>query len=201
MIRVALPSASSRLHAPVMRELDLTNVIPTKMLYVERGSVSLFLLRGWDIPSIVSRGLVDYGICGYDCVIESKSDVVIMERLTLRRSRIVLASRQGTPLFEGKSPVVATEYPNLAVEYFAKKNMSPTILPIKGAGEAYPHLPGIDFLLDLTTSGESLIENQLVEVDEILITDACFIGAKTPRLELPELTVYQLRDMLQREFK
>lgn len=201
MIRVVLPSASSRLHTPVMLALGMVNAIPPKKLYVKKNSLHLYFLRGWDIPSTVSRGLVDYGICGYDCVVESKKDVEIIEQMSVRRSRIILSARKDNPPFVALNPVVATEYPNIAAEYFAAKKLSPTIIQIKGAGEAYPHLPGVDLLLDLTTSGESLVENELTELDEILVTDACLIRARTAKLVVQEFSVQELREILKREFE
>jgi len=97
-------------------------------------------------------------------------------------------------------PVVATEYPNLTRDYFNRKGKTVSIIKIKGAGEAYPHLPGVHYAVDISTSGKSVISNDLEIIDELMQTDACLIETKRTHPPARIRTFADLRHIVQEDF-
>ena len=148
----------------------------------------MFLLRGWDIPAMVTRGFVHYGLCGFDCICESKSHVNIIEKLSLRQSRIALCCRENSSHILSNGATIATEYPHLCSEYLERKGLTDCrIIQIKGAAEAVAYLPEVDFVIDLLTSGLSARTNGLVAIEELMFTDVCMI--ETRAIEVPHRLV------------
>src|SRR5690606_14589440 len=70
---------------------------------------------------------------------------------------------------------VATLFPNLAREFFARVARDIVLVPISGAAEIAPHLGVADVIVDLVSTGSTLKVNGLQEIATILESSAVLI--------------------------
>ncbi len=138
-----------------------------------------------DIPVLVAEGVVDLGITGSDQVAEKGVSVVTHERLGFGRCRVSLAVHQDAPYdtpaaLAGK--VVGSKFVSLAESYFAERGIRDVhVIPIQGAVEVMVLLGMVDAIVEIVETGNSLVENDLVELDTLLPAEAVLIGREEPR--------------------
>ena len=78
--------------------------------------------------------------------------------------------------------VVGSKYVRLATAYFESHGAENVhILPIQGAVEVMVLLGMVDAIVEIVETGNSLIENDLVELDKLLDAETVLIGATKPR--------------------
>ena len=63
---------------------------------------------------------------------------------------------------------IATKYPKIAKKYFEKKGMQVEIIKLYGSVELAPLLGIADEILDITATGRTLLENDLVEMENVI---------------------------------
>ena len=95
-----------------------------------------------------------------------------------------MCKRINTELNKNDPFVVATEYPNITNEYLGAHFKHFEILPVKGATEAYPHLDGVNAIVDIVETGKTIKGNSLELVDEVFMTYPCMVHRLF--LEVPE---------------
>lgn len=149
--------------------------------------LEILFLRDDDIPKYVENGIVDIGIIGENEVKEQGRDVKLIRKLGFAKCRLSLAipreqTYSGSDFFKGKK--IATTYPNIVKSYFQNQDAAPEIVEISGSVEIAPGIGLADAVADLVSSGSTLLHNGLIEVEEILRSEAVIIG--TP--SLPEET-------------
>ncbi len=145
--------------------------------------VEILFLRDDDIPQTVAMGAADLGIVGYNEVAERGYEVDILQHLGFGGCRISLAvpksvQYNGLDYFNGKR--IATSYPNVLKRFFGEKGIEAKIHTITGSVEIAPAAGLADAIFDIVSSGGTLISNGLVEVEQVLHSEAVLIG--TPQL-------------------
>lgn len=143
--------------------------------------VEILFLRDDDIPQYVEQQVADIGILGENMVYEKNKDVKILEKLGFAQCRLSLAVRKedvftGPAFFNNKK--VATSYPRLLSDYFAKNKIRAEIEEISGSVEIAPGIGLADAVCDIVSSGSTLLTNGLKEVTTILKSQAVIIGNK-----------------------
>ena len=73
---------------------------------------------------------------------------------------------------------VATEFPVITKEYFAKNKVTINVVLVGGACEATPHLGIADAIVDLSSSGTTLKTNRLRVIDVAMETSSHLIANK-----------------------
>lgn len=138
-----------------------------------------------DIPVLVAEGVVDLGITGSDHVAEKGVSVVTHRRLGFGRCRLAVAVHQDAPYDTSSAlagKVVGSKFVNLAEAYFTERGVPDVhVLPIQGAVEVMVLLGMVDAIVEIVETGNSLIENDLVELDTLLDAEAVLIGRASPR--------------------
>lgn len=152
--------------------------------------VEILFLRDDDIPQTVAMGAADLGIVGYNEVVERGFDVDILQKLGFGGCRISLAvpknvCYEGLTFFNGKR--IATSYPNILQRFFKEKDINAEIHTITGSVEIAPTAGLSDAIFDIVSSGGTLISNGLVEVEQVLQSEAVLIG--TPGLCEEKMTI------------
>ena len=138
-----------------------------------------------DIPVLVAEGVVDLGITGSDQVLEKRVEVVEHRRLGFGRCRLSVAVHKDAPYrsaadLTGK--VIGAKFVNLAQDYFKRKGVEDVhVIEIQGAVEVMVLLGLVDGIVEIVETGNSLVENDLVELDRVLDAEAVLIGARQPR--------------------
>jgi ATP phosphoribosyltransferase len=128
-------------------------------------------------------GVADIGIVGLNEVEERGNAVDISMRLGFGVCRISLAvpktvDYNGIQWFNGKR--VATSYPKILQNYFNKNNITADIHEIAGSVEVAPAVGMADAIFDIVSSGGTLIQNGLREVESVFSSEAVLIA--TPGL-------------------
>jgi len=138
-----------------------------------------------DIPVLVAEGVVDLGITGSDQVAEKGVDVAVHRTLGFGRCHLAVAVHQDAPF---KSPadlagrVVGAKFVELTRGYFRRHGVADVhILELQGAVEVMVLLGLVDAIVEIVETGNSLIENDLVELDRVLDAEAVLIGHARPR--------------------
>ena len=163
-------------------------VIPTK-----RQGISLIILRGWDIPTYVEHGAADVGIVGLDVLEEQGQDVYQPLDLKVGHCRMVVAESEEMAGFddpgEWTSIRVATKYTAVANRHFQSKGVHAEIIRLSGSVELAP-LAGLSSrVVDLVATGRTLKDNNLVEVEEIMISTArLIVNRASMKLKHREIT-------------
>ena len=144
------------------------------------GEFEAIFVRSQDIPELVSDGVADAGVTGWDLVCESGRTVDVRLDLEFGRCRLVLAARDDAHIAgpEQLPPGtrVATVFPRLATAFFGAKGLAVEVVPVSGATEVAPHLGIADVVVDLTTTGSTLRTNGLKEVCTLLDSSARLIA-------------------------
>ena len=194
MLRIAVQT-KGRLNEQSMQLLRDAGVTikEEKRKFLMRASdfpVEILFLRDDDIPQTVSMGAADLGIVGYNEVAERGYDVDILQKLGFGGCRISLAipkadAYEGLGYFNGKR--IATSYPNVLTKYFEENGIKAEIHTITGSVEIAPAAGLADAIFDIVSSGGTLITNGLVEVEQVLHSEAVLIG--TPGLSEEKMAI------------
>ena len=188
-LRIAVPSKGRLQDAALelLRRAGLRFRISGRRLFSvcsDTGTRIIFCNVG-DIPVLVAEGVVDLGITGSDQVAETGAEVAVHQRLGFGRCRMSVAVHQDAPYdtpqaLAGK--VVGAKFVNLARRYFEERGVADVhVIPIQGAVEVMVLLGMVDAIVEIVETGNSLLENDLVEIDTLLEAEAVLIGRASPR--------------------
>lgn len=145
-----------------------------------REDVSLIRVRAFDVATFVAHGAAQIGIVGSDVIDEfDYSELYAPVDLDIGHCRISVAEpaeMAATDDPRSWSHVrVATKYPNLTHKYFAARGVQAECVKLNGAMEIAPSLGLSSRIVDLVSSGKTLKENGLVEVEVIAEVSARLI--------------------------
>ena len=187
--------------------LKLTRSRDQLFCYGENMPVDLLLVRDDDIPGLVSDDVCDLGIVGRNVVEEKRLAIrgngddarfdQVFE-LDFGHCRLAIAATRsetwaGPQSLAGKR--IATSYRAILGDYLARNAVTAEIVYFSGAVEIAPKLGKADFICDLVSSGATLAANNLVEVDNVLDSEAVVIQTQEP---LPPLKQEWISRILQR---
>ncbi|BAX78605.1 ATP phosphoribosyltransferase [Labilibaculum antarcticum] len=143
--------------------------------------LEVLYLRNSDIPQYVQDGVADIAIIGENVVIEKQKELEILQKLGFSKCRLAMALPKdveytGLEYFNGKK--LATSYPNSLKQFLDANNLDCDIHVISGSVEIAPNIGLADGICDLVSSGSTLFKNGLVEVEEVLVSEACLVANK-----------------------
>lgn len=153
------------------------------IIEVEEEGIRFILAKPMDVPTYVEHGVADIGIAGKDVMLEEERDVY--ELLDLHISECYLAVA-GLPnaVLNDVAPKVATKYPNVASSYFRAKGEQVEIIKLNGSIELAPLIGLADRIVDIVSTGRTLVENGLVEYEKIVsITSRLIVNPVSYRLK------------------
>jgi ATP phosphoribosyltransferase len=179
-----------------------------KLLFEDIGVVTM---RPSDVPTYVEAGAADIGVTGKDVLLEQLAhapgergrDVYELLDLGFGRCTMVLASKLGPdpahdPALESLRRLgvmrVATKYPRIAARYLEETGRQGEIVEVKGSVELAPLTGMVDAIVDLTATGTTLRENNLVVREEIVLCTARLIANPVSH----KLKAAQMDDLLGR---
>jgi len=140
--------------------------------------LNIVYLRDDDIPDYVARGAVDIGIVGENVIFETKSDVTVELKLNYGYCSLCVAVPKESNIStieELKGKKIATSYPQSTTSYFSKRKLNCEIVQINGSVEIAPSLNMADAIVDLVSSGSTLLLNDLRTVEKIFDSQAVLI--------------------------
>ena len=142
--------------------------------------INVITMRPSDVPTYVEAGAADIGVTGKDVLLEGAArpgqrgrEVYELFDLGYGRCTMVLASEAGPdPAVEALRRLgvmrVATKYPRIAARHLEETGRQAEIVEVKGSVELAPLTKMVEAIVDLTATGTTLRENNLVVREEIL---------------------------------
>ena len=138
-----------------------------------------FWVKPFDVPVYVERGTADIGAAGKDILLERNPDVYELLDLEAGKCRMAVAAREDFVDDEERTLRVATEFPNIAREYYAELGREIDIICLRGSLELAPVLGLSDVIVDIVETGTTLRENNLRVVNYFADLSARLIANKS----------------------
>jgi ATP phosphoribosyltransferase len=141
-----------------------------KLVFEDAGVLTV---RPSDVPTYVEHGAADLGITGKDVLLEqAEREVYELVDLGYGHCRMIVAApADADPIEESMRRRglvrIATKYPRIATDHFARTGRQAEIVEVKGSVELAPITGLTDAIVDLTATGKTLAENGLVEREAI----------------------------------
>ena len=187
MIRIAIPN-KGRLYEPTISifkdaGLPISGGAESRKLFAKTTDPDIHILfaRAADIPEYVQDGAADVGITGMDLITERGANVEALLDLKFGRANLVLAVPEDSDFekaqdLEGKK--VATEFPEITRRYFEKLGVNVNVIKVSGACEMTPHVGIADAIVDISSSGTTLLINHLKAIDTAFSSTVYLIANK-----------------------
>jgi len=170
--------------------LNKTSFAPDPLLYdsktrkltfgSKKKNIKYIKVRAFDVCTFVAFGAAQIGIAGDDIIQEfAYSEVYAPLKLNIGHCRLSVAAP--LKLINKEDPStwsnirIATKYPNLSKNFFASKSIQVETIKLNGSMELAPSLSMCGRIVDLVSSGKTLKENGLKEVEKIIDVESKLI--------------------------
>ncbi len=159
------------------------------------------LAKAPDVITYVEHGVCDLGIVGKDTILEQGKSFYEVLDLGFGRCRFALAVREGSDFYGTyRTRRVASKYPNVTKQFFARKGMDVDIIKIEGSVELAPILDLADGIVDIVETGATLRENGLVPIEDVAQVSARLI-VNTASMKLHKAQIEDLIGRCEAELK
>jgi ATP phosphoribosyltransferase len=187
MIRIAIPN-KGRLYEPTISifkdaGLPISGGAESRKLFAKTADPDIHILfaRAADIPEYVQDGAADVGITGMDLITERGAIIEALLDLKFGKASLVLAVPEDSDFqkaqdLEGRK--IATEFPEITGQYFKKLGVNVDIIKVSGACEMTPHVGIADAIVDISSSGTTLMINHLKAIDTVFSSTVYLIANK-----------------------
>lgn len=176
----------------LLRRVGITVSLNGRSFFATIQGTTIFnqvlIMRPQDIPEALVDGVIDAGICGWDCVVEAELDDIVNRVIDLsygRNSRgsvrIVIFGKT-KKLVDEDGVLVTAEYVNIARKFFKKA----TVRFSHGTTEAKVAYGRYRYGVGVVESGRSLAENGLEILKVLLVSPTVMISRK----QLPEVEYF-----------
>jgi ATP phosphoribosyltransferase len=189
---IALPKG--RIAEELVPILAQMNIIPEAAFFDEKSrllqfktnqdEISLVRVRSFDVATFVAFGAAHMGVTGKDVLMEfDYPDLYAPLDLSIGLCRISLAGRYGEPDGQWRRADgyirVATKYPRITKDFFSRYALQAECVKLHGAMELAPLLDLCPYIVDLVSTGNTLKENGLIELQTIAPISSQFIVNRT----------------------
>ena len=176
----------------------------------DRKNIKIIYLHAKEIIQRLGDGTLDIGISGLDLLNESKKSlkdkINIKQKLNFGSANLVIAVPDDwidvqtiadleevafDIRFKRNSRLrVATKYPNLTNDFLISKWVTQyKLISSLGATETYPFIGSSEIISDITSTGKTLVDNNLRVLKDglILRSQACLLTSKKSRNKIQSL--------------
>jgi ATP phosphoribosyltransferase len=144
------------------------------------GRAKGLLVRAQDVPVYVEYGQAQLGIVGYDVLREKQPAVAHLADLGFGGCRMSVAVKASSPYRSALDlPAhsrVASKFVNCARDYFQSLDLPVEIVPLYGSVELGPITGMSEAIVDLVSTGKTLKENNLMELEVLYQSTARLIA-------------------------
>jgi len=154
---------------------------------VQNFDLDILFVRTNDVIEFVGDGVADLGITGIDLLAETGAELPRIRSLGYARCRLAAAVPSDAPhqsVEELAGLRVATAHPATARRFFAERDIQVDVIPISGAVEVAPRLGLAEAIVDLVSTGSTLVMNGLRPIGDVLESEAVLVANPTARLEM-----------------
>jgi ATP phosphoribosyltransferase len=146
----------------------------------------VLIVRDTDVPAYVEHGAADFGVVGRDVLEEQSCDLYEPLDLGIGRCRMVVAEPEDRPVDETAQIHLryATKFPEITRRHLQARGTVAEVIKLYGSIEIAPLVGLADRIVDLVSSGETLRQHRLREVETILeISARICVGRAAAKLE------------------
>ena len=163
-LRLAIPN-KGRMVEPTLRLLHDAGLVfeehdRSLVALVQNYELDILFVRTNDVIEFVGDGVADLGITGVDLLSETGAELPQVRSLGYGRCRLAAAVPNARRFFEGRA---------IPVE----------IIPISGAVEVAPRLGLAEGIVDLVSTGSTLVMNGLRQIGDVLESEAILVANPT----------------------
>lgn len=181
-LRMAVPN-KGRLVEPtldLLRDAGLVFEDHTRSLvsHVENFALDILFVRTEDVIEFVGDGVADLGITGTNLLLEAGAELPVLAELGYGRCRLEAAVPNDAPartLDDLRDLRLATTHPNAARRFFGERGIPVEVVTISGAVEVAPRMGLADGIVDLVSTGSTLVMNGLRSVGRLVDSQAILI--------------------------
>jgi ATP phosphoribosyltransferase len=182
-LRLAVPN-KGRLVEPTLRLLHDAGLVfdehdRSLVARVQNYDLDILFVRTNDVIEFVGDGVADLGITGIDLLSETGAELPRVRDLGYGRCRLAAAVPTDAPqrtVEELAGLRVATAHPNTARRFFAGRGIDIDVIPISGAVEVAPRLGLAEGIVDLVSTGSTLVMNGLRQIGDVLTSEAVLVA-------------------------
>lgn len=147
-----------------------------KLILPVGDEIEVVLAKAPDVITYVEHGVCDIGVVGKDTITERGGAFYEVLDLGFGKCKFALAAPKNSDFYSGYDVKrLASKYPQVTRDFFARKGMDVDIIKIEGSVELAPLLGLVDGIVDLVETGNTLRENGLVEVEDVMQVSARLI--------------------------
>jgi ATP phosphoribosyltransferase len=168
----------------------LASLRETRQLVHDCGGLRVLTVKPTDVPTYVEYGAADVGVAGRDVVEEHGGDLYEPLDLKIGACRLSVAEPVARPVDERAQVHVriATKYPACTKKWLEERGLTAEVIKLYGSVELGPLTGLADRIVDLVSSGETLRQNGLREVEVILqVTSRLVVNRASLKLRGPEI--------------
>ena len=192
-LRLAVPN-KGRLVEPTLRLLHDAGLVfdehdRSLVSMVQNYDLDILFVRTNDIIEFVGDGVADLGVTGDDLISEAGAELPRVRSLGYGRCRLAAAVPNDAPyqtVADLAGLRVATAHPNTARRFFEDREIPVEIIPISGAVEVAPRLGLAEAIVDLVSTGSTMVMNGLRQVGDVLSSQAVLVANPAAQLERAE---------------
>ncbi len=149
---------------------------------VQNMDLDILFIRTDDIAEFVGDGVADAGITGGDLLAEAGARLPIVRELGYGRCRLAAAVPTDAPYTTVEDLAglrIATSHPSTTRTYFAERGIAVDVVSLSGAVEVAPRLGVAEAIVDLVSTGSTLVMNGLRPIADVLESQAVMIANPT----------------------
>jgi ATP phosphoribosyltransferase len=179
-------------------KIDEADVKSRKLTYYDKsGKYKFLVIRPADVPVYVEHGAADLGISGKDVLTEGEENVAELLDLKFGYCRLVVAAEKSKKNIYKPNMRIATKFVKTAEKFFLQKGIKAELIKLYGSMELAPKVGLADAIVDLVATGETLKDNGLVVVEDIMESTARLI-ANNVKLKVNHKPIYELASKIQK---
>ncbi|MEC8099765.1 MAG: ATP phosphoribosyltransferase [Pseudomonadota bacterium] len=198
-IIIAIPKG--RILKELVPILQKVNIVPEQSFYKNNirklmfstsdKNILIIIVRSFDVANFVAFGGAHLGVVGSDVIKEfSFEEIFAPVNLEIGKCRMSVAEPIKLAVTDDPKSWshvrVATKYPKITKNYFAKRGVQAECLKLNGALEIAPMLGLTKRIVDLVSSGKTLKENGLAEISKIMDVSSYLIVNRNISKSQPE---------------
>ena len=192
-LRLAVPN-KGRLLEPttaLLRDAGLVFEDQARALvsHAQNVPVDILSVRTEDVVEFVGDGAADLGVTGANLLAESGAELPVLLELGYGRCALeaaVPADATATTLAGLAGMRLATTHPNLTRRLFGDRGIPVEVVQVSGAVEVAPRMGLADGIVDLVSTGSTLVMNGLRSVGRLLPSQAILVGAPRAGDDAPD---------------
>lgn len=158
------------------------------VISVDKEKLRVLIVRDADVPAYVEYGAADVGIAGRDVLEEQDRDLYEPLDLGIGRCRLVVAEPQDRPVDESAHIHLryATKFPEITRRHLQERGTVAEVIKLYGSIEIAPLVGLADRIVDLVSSGETLRQHRLREVETVMDVSARLCVSRAAAKLLPD---------------